>query len=294
MVQGMDTKKSCGIWFGWNILCLKQRIWFASSLSIQFHKTLVCWIQFDWRDVHKWFRLSLCQVHGRHWDGRFCAQELYCGHVAVVEFRQSRHGIVCGDMLWEMVTKWLTFSGINAAVRIGSTLAVSDPSLLFFVQPCRSLFLSQAWLCRLSVQTQFSLAPGAGLPKGLGMFGATSWVLSELSAYMYASSHRALHMKTMWCSLCRKWKVKRSSTSHMKAVWWMVSWSSVLLCFALQLRFGRLETMCGKSACEPSNPKPATVAPATPPHSCYGWWEHWALTAFGLGELDVAGSILGT
>ena len=25
--------------------------------------------------------------------------ELYCGHVAVAEFRQSRHGIVCGDML---------------------------------------------------------------------------------------------------------------------------------------------------------------------------------------------------
>ena len=62
MFRGMDTKKSCGIWFGWNILCLKQRIWFASSLSIQFHKILVCWIQFDWRDVHKWFRLSLCQV----------------------------------------------------------------------------------------------------------------------------------------------------------------------------------------------------------------------------------------
>ena len=29
------------------------------------------------------------------------------------------------------------------------------------------------------------------------------------------------------------------------------------------------------AACKPSNPKPATVAPATPPHSCYGWWEHW-------------------
>ena len=30
---------------------------------------------------------------------KICAQELYCGHVAVVEFRQSRHEIVCGDML---------------------------------------------------------------------------------------------------------------------------------------------------------------------------------------------------
>ena len=252
MFRGMDTKKSCGIWFGWNILCLKQRIWFASSLSIQFHKILVCWIQIDWRDVHKWFRLSLCQVHAWHGNGRGHAQELYCGHVGVVEFRQWRDGIVCGDMLWEMVTKWVTFSSINAAVRIGSTLAVSDWGLLFFGKPCRSLFLSQAWLWRLSVQTQFSSAPGGGFAKELGMCGATSWVLSVLSAYMYASSHRALHMQTMWCSLCRNWKVIESSMSHMKAVWWMVSWSSVLLCFALQLRFGRLETMCGKPMLSPA------------------------------------------
>ena len=74
MCRGMDTKKSCGIWFGWNILCLKQRIWFASSLSIQLHKILVCWIQFDWRVVHKWFRLSLWQVHAWNCNGRFDSQ----------------------------------------------------------------------------------------------------------------------------------------------------------------------------------------------------------------------------
>ena len=103
-----------------------------------------------------------------------------------------------------------------------------------------------------SVQRQFSLAPGVGFAKGQGMFGATSWVLSEISGSMYASSHRARRMKTMWCSLCRNWKVKGSSTSHMKAVWWMASWSSVRLCFALQLRFGRLETMCGKPMLSPA------------------------------------------
>ena len=32
-------------------------------------------------------------------NGRGHAQELYCGHVGVVEFRQSRHEVVCGDML---------------------------------------------------------------------------------------------------------------------------------------------------------------------------------------------------
>ena len=128
MFRGMDTKKSCGIWFGWNILCLKQRIWFASSLSIQLHKILVCWIQFDWRVVHKWLRLSLCQVHAWNCNGRFDSQELYCGHVGVVEFRQWRDGIVCGDMLWEMVTKWVTFSSINAAVRICRWRTFSKPS----------------------------------------------------------------------------------------------------------------------------------------------------------------------